>query len=359
VDDTRLTPDQVGPNGSLDPPRGAWPSAAELDTFLYARGGYPWQGYPAGTLSRPGLLAGYDFDTLGTRGLAGTRGLPDGIVPLSLLSRYRQVIWMTDDIGSIFTGSPLDRRIPITSLRLMSSYYMNTLSAYVAQGGKLWLCGGGVAYASLAAWNRRNTAPDVFTHADGELVEGRLMYDFAHWRSALTTKPALYGLLNSVNTLSFVGLTFPPYNSAAPGRGWMGQPNYGKLLAAAPFLLPRTCSSDPPPPLRNCNSLYLVSSFTAEFLSEPNTIVEDVDPRPNLEQLQSTLDTLYVSFQGTAPNGRPIMTYYHGSEGGSVVFSGFPIWHFQRAQCAALVDFVLQDIWGLARRSPLVASRRP
>ena len=51
------------------------------------------------------------------------------------------------------------------------------------------------------------------------------------------------------------------------------------------------------------------------------------------------------------------MTYYHGSESGSVVFSGFPIWQFQRSQCAALVDFVLQDIWGLLPRSTQVASR--
>jgi hypothetical protein len=45
------------------------------------------------------------------------------------------------------------------------------------------------------------------------------------------------------------------------------------------------------------------------------------------------------------------MTYYHGSEGGPVVFSGFPIWFFQRSQCQALADFVLQDIWGLSRSS--------
>jgi len=368
VDDTRLTPDQVR-QGSLDPPRGAWPSAAELDTFLYARGGYPWQGYPAGTLSRPGLLAGYDFDTL------GTRGLPDGIVPLSLLSRYRQVIWMTDDLGSQYPGSPADLLTPIMSLRLMSGPgYMSTLSAYVAQGGKLWLGGGGAGFATLAAWQKRNTIPDEFTKFDGELVPGRFMYDFAHWRSALTTKPAVYGLLNSKHILSLVGLTFPPYNSAAPGRGWMGHgpdhdlnmPNYGKLenVAAGGVLTPRTCATDPPSPLRGCNSLYLLSTFTAEFMGThasagSNFIIEDVDPRPNHERLESTLDTLYVSFGGTAPTGRPIMTYYHGSEGGSVVFSGFPIWHFQRAQCAALVDFVLQDIWGLVRRSPLVASRRP
>ncbi|HET9233155.1 MAG TPA: hypothetical protein VFP10_03350, partial [Candidatus Eisenbacteria bacterium] len=46
VDDTRLFPDQFNASvGYYDPPRGTWPTAAELDTFLYARGGFPWKGY--------------------------------------------------------------------------------------------------------------------------------------------------------------------------------------------------------------------------------------------------------------------------------------------------------------------------
>jgi hypothetical protein len=33
-----------------------------------------------------------------------------------------------------------------------------------------------------------------------------------------------------------------------------------------------------------------------------------------------------------------------------VVFSGFPVWYFQKAQCQQLVDFVLHDIWGSPSR---------
>jgi hypothetical protein len=32
------------------------------------------------------------------------------------------------------------------------------------------------------------------------------------------------------------------------------------------------------------------------------------------------------------------------------VFSGFPIWYFQRSQTIDLVDFVLQRLWGMSRR---------
>ena len=99
VDDTRLTPDNYLPSGCADRPRGAWPTAAELDTFLYARGGVPWRCYPVGTMSTPGLFDGYSYDTLGTRGMLSEP-------PLSALGRYRHVIW--------YTGR---KRAPLTSDR--------------------------------------------------------------------------------------------------------------------------------------------------------------------------------------------------------------------------------------------------
>jgi hypothetical protein len=346
VDDTRLTLDQIQPGvipPTLAPPSGTWPSAAELDTFLFARGGFAWQGYPAGTLSPPGILAGYDFDTL------GTRALQTGVVPYSRLAQYRQVIWLTDETGATYTGSPAEHLQPTTSLRYMSSPgQVNTLAQYAAAGGKLWLSGGGAAYATLVYWGVRNTPFNTWSHANGELVAGRFMYDFPHWRSEVTSvNRGTQALFNSP-------VSGDP--TSAPGRGWPGQPDYTKLEVAAPVLRGRTCATDPPPPLRICNSFYLVSSFQAEYLSQPNAILEDTDPRPNHEALQSTLDSLYVVTGGTSTPGTPIMTYYHGSEGGPVVFSGFPVWFFQRAQCQALVDFVLQDIWGLSRSSPPAAT---
>src|SRR5262249_28135759 len=123
---------------------------------------------------------------------------------------------------------------------------------------------------------------------------------------------------------------------------------------------------DPPPPLRACNSFYLPPSYNAEYIgrvpqfgSVPNFVREDTDPRPNHEELQSTLDTLYLATGGSVPGVLPIMTYYHGFESGPVVFSGFPIWHFQRAQCQGLVDFVLQDIWGLPKQGPVILMNAP
>jgi len=45
----------------------------------------------------------------------------------------------------------------------------------------------------------------------------------------------------------------------------------------------------------------------------------------------------------------PAMSYYHGANAQQFVFSGFAPWDFARAEGIQLVDFVLQDIWGMSR----------
>jgi len=61
------------------------------------------------------------------------------------------------------------------------------------------------------------------------------------------------------------------------------------------------------------------------------------------------------------------MTYYHGAENAPFVITGFNLWNFRRSDCVALVDFVLQQLWGLPRSAPVagpvvvtdVDARRP
>src|SRR6185295_17490818 len=152
VDDTRLKVDELLANGCTKPPLGygRWPSAAERDTFLFAKGGYPWRCYPAGTISRPGLFNGYPFESM------GTRGLPDRRVPLAVLGHYQHVIWLTDlERGANSdnnSGEPV-----ITALRYMSrAGHANSISAYLLQGRQVWLAGGGIASATLLDVNSVN-----------------------------------------------------------------------------------------------------------------------------------------------------------------------------------------------------------
>ena len=375
VDDTRLTPDQLTTGGQYAPPRGQWPSAAELDSFFYARGNVPWRGYPSGTLSKRGIFDGYQYDTVGTRGILS------GLMPLARLGRHRMVVWYTDDISSVYIGNPVDLLQPITSLRQMSSPGQpSTISTYIKQGGKVWMFGGGAGYATLAPWNKRTTAPDEFTFTDNELIPGRFMFDFPHWQSALTVKPERYGILNSTAIMSLV---WPPgsfvydhnewIGSGAPGRGYSGHglggdlsmPNYSKLndfSTGVPLLSGRDRAEpqDNPSPLRNPDSFYYVDYFTAEFMGTQssamnNYIREDSDPDPDILNEESTLDTVFLTFgAATAPAARPIMTYYHGFQNQQVVFSGFALWHFSRPQVQRLADFVLQDIFGMTKSAPTV-----
>ena len=317
VDDTRLTLDQVV-NGALRPPIGPWPTAAELDSFLFARGGVPWRGYPAGTLSRPGLFAGYSFDTLGTFSATPSH------ISADLLSQYRHVIWYVDAKSANIRAQGGQ---PVTALRWMSKGRENALAAYVQAGGKLWLLGGGAGYASTIEWRAPGNITNTFSSARGELVPGQFMYEYPHWRSEFT-----YDLLP-------LGVVRATLRTNGEERD----------LSRFPMTLDaRTPATDPLPPLRTSPGAFYAMLGAAEYLTQPNTILENHNDN---SRRRSPLDTLYnLPNIGSGP-GFPVMTFYHGRENGAVLFSGFDIWSFRRDQCSQLVDAVLQGIWGLSRVS--------
>jgi hypothetical protein len=323
VDDTRLRPDQRDPaTGCVGPPLGPWPTAAELDSFLYARGGYPWRCYPAGTTSLPGLFAGYDFDTIGTRGRTS--------MPFTILSRYRHVIWIVDPQGATYTNPVDSPSNPSTLLRWMTTHGPNTLAQYASFGGQVWLLGGGAAYADLISRNRTaNDVPTVtFSNDFLELVPGTTMYDLAGWRSELRVAVAQGQILR-----------------------YGGRFRESPVIAGLPEQLDyKSPATDPLPPLRTASAFYrTVANF--EFLQQPNVVIEGG---------VSTLDTLFkargagLPFESGSddhinPQRNVVMTRYHGP----VIpqgfhFTGFDLWTFKRAQCRQLVDWVLREQWGLA-----------
>lgn len=359
VDDTRLSPDRFTGN-NLIPPVGTWPTAAELDTFFYARGGNPWKRYPSGSISPIGIFSGYNYDTL------GTRQITTGIVPLSTLGRYKTVVWYVDAGGANLTDLPTDSRLPTTSLRFMSSPgQSNTLAIYARQGGRVWLFGGGGAYATIGPWNRGSAS--IFTDPEtnpneGEIVPGRFLYEFVHWRN---------GLLAGTHQSS--RMVREQFNGTGPSRGWAGAPNYDALYAAmdaaesppqdgsfassAAFMQRRSAQDpgDAPPPLRSASADWYQTNTFAEVINVSTFIREDINGTAAGGTI-STLDTIFVGVGGSVGVNRPIMTYYHGLDFPAVgepyakiVFSGFPLWYYRRAQQIVLADFVLQDIFGHSR----------
>jgi len=348
VDDTRRELDRFQGPGQLYPYLDFWPSATELDTLLFARGGVPWratQNPPSGETSPPGVFAGYAFDTLGTRlGLE----FPSNGVTLEKLGHYRHVVWIVDQKGAATPGT---EAFPLTVLRYMSDRgRASSLAAYVQAGGRVWLMGGGAATVSIAAFDdaRNNaTGTPVFDNATGELIPGRLMYDAAHWQSGFANQVTRVTLERSPRADEIAA---SPWSH--PDR-WTGgevrAPDYRKL---PPEIRPLDPAVDPLPPTRlpRQTGLYYPSVYACEYLMVPNVVTEDVDPSETGVRIASTLDTLYeASSFVLLRSPAPIMTWYHGADVNRFVFTGFTPWLFHRDDMIAIADFVLHDLWGLAR----------
>lgn len=341
-DDTRLLVDRRSPGAArcIDAPLGRFPTAAELDTFLYARGGVPIQCYPAGSVSRRGLFRAYDFDTLNMRTLKS-----DPTPSLSMLARYRHILWLVNSSAASRTGPAADAATGVTSLAYMNaSGHLNALAAYLKLGGEVWLAGGGCMSAATFPWNdRTNDHPGLVFVGGADLKPGRFVYDAVHWRSELRPSSGPFQIRRNLGRLTY-----------APG-----------VYATLPELLsPHSLAAgDSLPAWRSNNGDFYVTSFDVEAMDLSNPIVEDYGT-PQVPDLRSTLDTLFTVSGGAYPAGSPLMTVYHGKDNQRVIATGFDLWMYNRTQLQKVVDTVLQGIWGLSPQAPafpagLVSARAP
>jgi len=329
VDDTRLQGDRPGPGGCVDRPRGVWPTAAELDTFFFAKGSRPWRCYPAGTLSPVGIFQGYSYDTL------GTRFLPQGTLTLQQLSRYRHVIWYTDWKGSLNINDPYVTLDPMSELRWLTlPGRSNPLGTWISQGGEIWMFGGGVASALQRNYEKPGTPADVYSSTEGELGPGRFMYDVFGWHTEISSKSYAqaqkpgHSISRSADSLDY---------SLLPDYLFEKSPDTDPISVIAPN---RLSQSD-----------FYQTSMVGEGLTKPNEILEDTDPDPGVIRQESVLDTIYESVGGQMGAPRPVMTLYHGGrQGQRQVFSGFQLWYWRRDYQIAIADFVLQKVWNLPRQ---------
>jgi len=355
VNDTRFPLDErrIGEPLCLTPPQAInsrWPSSAELDTFLFARGNMPWRCYPSGTRTPPGLFAGYAFDTVSSR--KGTREVR---VPLAILGKYRHVVWLTDSRAANKTGSGLSLEDGICALRYMNDFgRANSLAAYIKQRGEVWLAGGGGATATLLPYNNRDNdiqgTGTTFSNLRNELVPGRFMYDVFGLRSEIKVN------FGDIIFSKFLGR----HDSAAV---MLGRPRPIEYTRVPARMRPKSAAlGDAYPPNRPIlNGVFYVINFDIEYLSLRNDILEDVNPDLLIVDEQSTLDTLFratgVTLLGPQQNFANVsMTRYVGQRYTKVLFSGFNIWNFARVDCKNLVDAVLQDMWGLTYLPPPIAA---
>lgn len=299
------------------------------------------------------MFSGYKFDTVGTRKGYELASLG---MPLSLLGRYQHVLWMTDLTAGSKLGPSTDVIDGISLLRWMSApARANTLSAYLSAGGKVWLAGGAAAYCSLIEYNNRNNdnsygiGHTVFGTTMGELVGGRMMFDGAKWQSEMVWSGKVSSPVKS--TAAIGGWSNPGQDYS----GTINAPDYSRLPGSLRRRLLSLGDSLPPTRTSTQGPSFWTSGVVAtEYLDMPNFVIEDINKDLVKDSLVSVLDTLF-ELQGTGlatavTGNRPVaMTYYHGIAGPPFVFTGFSLWDWTKSDCVGLVDFVLNDIWGMHR----------
>jgi hypothetical protein len=242
----------------------------------------------------------------------------------------------------------------------------NTLATYIYSGGKVWLGGGTGITSTLLPYNARAARNNdaiygpghtVFNNSAGEIVPGRMAWDAAHWQSeCVASKP-----VTSPRRSAFAvgGWSNPGWKFV----GTINAPDYSRL----PVTMRRRALAlgDTLPPTRtNAASYYSTALNPAvEYLTQPNYIIEDVDPSPLIEDQHSVLDTLMelqggalaTNFTGQFP---VTMTYYHGVNAPEFVLTGFDFWTWSRGDVQSMVDFVLQEIWHMTKTVPPAAAAR-
>ncbi len=379
VDDTRLAADNlVKPPPPWSPdsvraPSGPWPTAAELDTFLYAKGNVRWRMTPNGWLSPVGVFTGYSYDTVGTR--IGVE-VPTNYFSLEYLGHYKHIVWYVDGISSLYDPQegyegPTGKRWPITTLRWMSSpNRQSTLAAWVGQGGRLWALGGGFGNATNAPWNNKNNDIVARTYTSfgsrPDLTPGRFMYDLPHWRSEWRAISGVDVQIQRFDQPDPIGIP------TKPGYWTGGQLPNPAYYGAPPVLRPKSAATDPMYPnfpFRGSNDVYGKPDNGLEYMSVENRITQTYQVTPDSTYEVSTLDTLYLVYNGfpqfnqsdEGEGVNPTMTIYHGSDTPRpVIFTGFELWRWARPDAVRLVDFVLHDLWGLDRATVAEApSMRP
>ncbi len=368
VNDFRLTTDQFNPVTGCPTTQSnssGWPIESELDTFLYAHGGASW-GPPQcanGAVTRPGVFAGYDYETLGTRtGASAVR------LPLGKIGKYAHLVWITDDKGAQFTMKTAGPRQTTALHYMCSRNQANSVAAYVRQGGEVWFLGGGVVYASTIDFNNTNNDTSdprgvvgmTFSNSLGELVPGRMAYDLCHWQSEIKlVTPATPTLVRFLGRMDLTR-TSSSLNNPYDYDQYLKFPPMLRLKSPAlGDVLPPRCASNP--------GGFYQDKIPLEYLSLSNRIVEDIDPSPFVDNEQSTLDTLYYGRASSMVSPmynryNVLMTRYWGpGTPRPVIFTGFNIWTLTFADCRGIVDGVLNGLWSLpldqGRRNPQAQMR--
>jgi hypothetical protein len=262
---------------------------------------------------------------------------------VDLLFRYSAVIIYTSTRDATTSGSMLD------ALRYaIWRQTPNPLAAYVAHGGNLWLFGDGVIYAlMLKPGDQVISLPRI-------AQPGQFLYDYMKLRST-------YGIGGGGTSPPNYMISATPYLSAfaTPGRPWPPDPlrTYTRTPCDDPRVGPAAFRNSAR--WNGLPCLHLTTEFndwpsgfpggvrSVLFVAMPNNIIDTIDPTTN--RVGSVLDTLYlwhaVNYIGSSdpvnPDGKPVMCAYEGLDSGPIVWTGMPLWFYDRTELRQLAAKVL------------------
>ena len=338
-------------------PYANFPIEAALDTLFYAKGGVPYTGYPAGTLSKPGVFSGYFSDASGNivSDTLDYRFTPTAGLPLSVMAKYRAVVWYTGNQDAGRTDSKFSKQ-PEDGLRFINDIgQLNTLAVYLSLGGKAFLFGGGICKSIAAGFASRippigGTAPPPFpyrpiiTRVDRQhiLNPGNFMYDYLKVQQGLDIADA--GGAGDPLTANDNYIDFIPYlpQFQCPGSPWPPD-------NTTP---PRTATCDPRVGPASVNNLPTwdglpILPMQTEFNSWPTLPPQSISCPyislgTSIPTSEAEFDTLYLgrcivqSKRPDAgwPDGKPVWFHVtdHTGAGWELDWCDIPLWYLDRTQ---------------------------
>ncbi len=349
-------------------PYANFPIESVLDTLMYAVGGFPFQFRPPGTLSNPGIFAGYFSDASGkvVSDTLDYRFLPTTGLPLSIMARYKAVVWYTNSSDAARLGSK-NGSSPEGALRFANDFgQLNGLAVYLSQGGKAFLFGSGVAQSIANGYVTRfggtNPAPPPYASGGNGpdrthiLWPGNFLYDYMMVRSQMDIADQAGAGDNQSDNDNY--LDFIPYlpQFACAGSPWPPD-------VTTP---PRTDTCDPrvgPAAIANVATwdglphLHMQTEFNNWPTSPPQSIVSYyVSNADIITPDVAELDTLYfgrckrqlIRAARDNPDGKPIWFHVTGLSGWELNWTTLPLWLLDRTEMRSAVDVIFGK-WGFER----------
>lgn len=333
-----------------------YPTEAEQDTFYCAVGGVPDR--MVGGLSQPGAFSAFDYDTLDYR-FYGQQG-----IPLSLLGRYRVVAWYTDSFSS-GSGGGLNQTTggqPDALRYINTAGHLNSLAAFVAQGGKAFLFGEGIppsiangfgdnVFHSFSPFVPYSSTSAPFNPA--VLVPGCFLYDFMHLSSELNTAGTAAPISRPEQLLGAI-----PYLPEFAGPASQSDRSHDSRIGASAaraaarweglprFTIAAYRGAPADPAQRSINQTWYVSQPLVATEGEGAAAGSIVDTLYLLQARDYGLDGA-----GARSDGCPNALDIHPSTSGEIVWFGFPLHYFELDQARQAVTTVLRNL-GVPLRAP-------